>query len=224
MLCASTYLRILHCVSVVDCPHYKLFLFTFSSFLILFSVRFFQLIYICVNLVPRILHDLFKHHYKNSWRVEWDDSEKQREDLAEKVKPKYSSEAVKEKSIALWDITDSCAALKVVLIVGTDNLPSYITNVRDARNKHFHSGKTKVQLGEFNEVKDVVQKLIYGAGLSLPREFCDAYQKQLDTLASCEFSVCCGCFCTVLNLILSSTLQPHSNRQNSRYGKTKCSQ
>ena len=196
---------VLHCVSVLliaHCPQCTLF--TFSSFLVLFSVRLFQLVCIYVKLVPGILHELFKHHYKDSWEVEWDDSVEKRTKLAaemenEEVKPEFCYDEVTEKSITMWDVTTSCAALKVVWMF---RLPQYITDVRDARNSLFHLAETEVQLGSFNEIKDFVQKLIYGAGLNLPRETCDVYQKELDTLASCEFSVCCGLLCTVLNLIV----------------------
>ena len=201
------FVTLCYCVCVThiaDCPQRTFF--TFSSFLILFSVRFFQLVCINIKLVPRILHELFKHHYKDSWKVVWDDSAEKRTELAaemenEEVKPEFCYDEVKKKSITLWDITTSYAALKVVW--SENYLPQYITNVRDARNSVLHSTETEVQLRRFNEIKDVVQKLIYGAGLSLSREFCDDYQKELDTLASCEFPVCCGCLCAVLNLILS---------------------
>ena len=149
--------------------------------------------------------------------MEWDDSAEKRMELAakmenEEVEPKFCYGEVENKSITLWDVTTSCAALKVVW--SEKYLPRYITNVRKARNDLLHQTETEVQLGEFNEIKDVVQKLIYRAGSSLPRGFCGEYGKELDTLASCEFSVCCGCLCTVLNLILSTTLRPHPNRQN----------
>ena len=152
--------------------------------------------------------------------MEWDDSAEKRTELAaemerKKVKPWFSSKEVEKKSIALWDVTNSCAALKVV---GMADLPPYITDVRDARNSLLHQTEKEVQLGRFHEIKDFVQKLIYGAGLSLPREFCDVYQEELDTLVLCEFSVCCDFLCTVLNLILSTALWPHPNSQNSRYG------
>lgn len=171
--------------------------------------------------MPRILHDLFKHHYKDSWEVEWDDSEKQRKDLAakmkrKKVQPWFSSKEVEEKSIALWDVTNSCAALNAMA-----DLPQYITNVRKARNDLLHQTETEVPLEGFNKIKDCVQELISEPDLSLPK---DVYQKELDTLASCEFSVCCGFLCTVLNLILSTTLRQHPNCQNSRYSKMECSQ
>ena len=153
--------------------------------------------------------------------MDWDDSEKQRKDLAakmkrKKVQPWFSSKEVEEKSIALWDVTNSCAALNAMA-----DLPQYITNVRKARNDLLHQTETEMPLEGFNKIKDCVQELISEPDLSLPK---DVYQKELDTLASCEFSVCCGFLCTVLNLILSTTLRQHPNCQNSRYSKMECSQ
>lgn len=138
--------------------------------------------------MPSILHDLFKHHYRDSWKLEWDDSAEKRAKLAavmenKKVKPKFCYTEVTEKSITLWDVTTLFAALKVVWMF---RLPQYITDVRDKRNSLFHPVGIEVGLERFNEIKDYVQNLICGAGLSLPKETCDVYQKELDTSTSCE--------------------------------------
>ena len=130
--------------------------------------------------------------------MEWDDSGQQRELLAEKmkrkeVKPAFTYANVANKSMTKWDVTDSRAALQVVEI---GSLLQLVDNVRNKRNSLYHQTEAKVQLGEFDEIKDHVQKLIHGAGSSIPKEVSDDCQKDLETCSELQFVVVCES-CTV---------------------------
>lgn len=169
-----------------------MYLFTSFSFLsYLFSVRFFQVFYIFAGLVPRILHELFTHHYQKSVGVEWNDSEEQRKTLAAKmreknVQPKFSHDRVEQLSILDWDVTYSCAALQMVMD------PSHpVAVVRDDRNSVHHVAKTEIVRGDLEKSKRYVQKLINEA-LPCPdfaKEVRDGYLAELDHLTSSEWQL-----------------------------------
>lgn len=143
--------------------------------------------------MPRILHELFTHHYNKSEVVEWNDSEEQRKSIAKKMKdekvwPSFTHEKVKGKTIKKWDVTTSCAALKVVV---KDSLLQLVQDVKDSRNTLSHLTEAKVQRDKFKEIKDCVQKLIRGAGSSIPKAICDDCQKDLETSSELQFVVAC---------------------------------
>lgn len=123
--------------------------------------------------------------------MEWRDRKQQRKTLAAKMKgPKYIQKIVKEKEIAQWDVTISCAALQVVEI---GSLFELVDKVREERNGLCHRTEAVVQLHEFDKIKGCVQTLMREAGSIIPKEICDDCQKDLET--SSKF-ICCD-LCTV---------------------------
>ena len=123
--------------------------------------------------------------------MEWDDSEQQRKTLAAKMKgPKYFHEEVEKKSIAQWDVTILCAALRVVKI---GSLFELVDNVRKERNGLCHRTEAVVRLHEFDKIKGCVQTLMREAGSIIPKEIYDDCQKDLETSSKL---ICCD-LCTV---------------------------
>lgn len=131
--------------------------------------------------------------------VTWEDSDTHREWVAKEMKsmkiPKDTCDAVKQKQIGEWDVTNSCAALRVFV----DPLPTYVKEVKDARNKKFaHRANAEVQSDELYEIKCLVYELILEASSIIPKEICDGYQAELDNLANSELALLLA-FCIVLS-------------------------
>ena len=146
--------------------------------------------------MPRILHDLFSYHCAQSKEfqktyedVTWDDSDPHRKWVADKMRrmniSNFTCDRVQQKQIREWDVSNSCAALRVFV----DPLPTYVKKVKDARNNQVaHRGDTEVQGDEFDGIKYLVCELIRNARSIIPEEICDNYQAELDTLANSELA------------------------------------
>lgn len=136
----------------------------------------------------------------------WEDSDTHREWVAKEMKSmkilKKTCDEVKQKQIGEWDVTNSCAALRVFV----DPLPTYIKEVKDARNKFAHRANAEVQSDELYMIKRLVYELILGASSIIPKKICDGYQAELDNLANSELALLLA-FCIVLSHYVSSAMQ-----------------